>query len=94
MSHNHKLFDQHASAIKRWASSFGVKDDLISQSLSALLEVNVAHEHKPKKEEVLEMVHKSIGAIIAFKQAQYEHKKQKVKESMEAAEEHQPDGGE
>lgn len=31
------------------------------------------------------MVQKSIGAIIAFKQAQYEHKKKGVKESMEVA---------
>jgi hypothetical protein len=31
-----------------------------------------------KKEEVLEMVQKQIGNVIAFKQAQLEHKKQKV----------------
>ena len=54
---NHKAFDHQAEGIKRWASSFGVKDDQINQSLSALLEVQVVGgaEHKPKKDEVLEM---------------------------------------
>lgn len=64
---NHSAFDNQADGIKRWASSFGVKDDHINQSLSALLEVQVPEEHKPKKEEVHEMVQKTIGAIIAFK---------------------------
>jgi chromosome condensin MukBEF ATPase and DNA-binding subunit MukB len=65
---NHSDFDKQAEGIKRWASSFGVKDELINQALSALLEVRVAGEDsKPKKEEVLEMVQKTIGSIIAFK---------------------------
>ena len=44
MSLNHKQYEQHSNAIKRWASSFGVKDDSIGQSLSALLQVEIAHE--------------------------------------------------
>jgi hypothetical protein len=41
------------------------------QSVSALLEVPVhipnEGQHKPKKDEVFELVHKAIGQIIAFK---------------------------
>jgi len=36
-----------------------------------------------KKEEVLEMVQKQIGLIIAFKQAQLDYKKQKVREMID-----------
>jgi hypothetical protein len=64
---NHSEFDKQAEGIKRWASSFGVKDELINQSLSSLLEVRVGEDTKPKKEEVIEMVQKTVGAIIAFK---------------------------
>ncbi len=42
-----------------------------------------SHEHIPKKDEVFELVQKSIGSIITFKQAQYDHKKQKVRETIE-----------
>ena len=45
--------------------------------------MNIPHDHKPKKEEVQEMVSKAVGSIIAFKQAQLEHKKQKVREMIE-----------
>ena len=64
---NHSEFDKQAEGIKRWASSFGVKDETINQSLSALLEVRIGEETKMKKEEVQEVVSKTIGAIMAFK---------------------------
>jgi hypothetical protein len=38
---------------------------------------------KSKKEEVLEQVHKQISHVLAFKQAQYELKKHKVRDLLD-----------
>ena len=71
-------------SVKKWATSFGLQDDTLpegQQLLSLLMEVHPAP--KAKREEVLEIVNKQVHQVLSFKQAQYDGKRQKVRETIE-----------
>ena len=70
------------AGLKKWASSFALREDGID-GVNVLMEVEV--EDRLRKEEVLEKVQKQIGKVLAFKQALFDDKKNKVKLSLQAA---------
>ena len=80
----HPVYDSRAVSVKKWATSFGLHDDTLpegQQLLSLFMEVQPAP--KAKREEVLELVNKQVHQVLAFKQAQYDGKRQKVRETIE-----------
>ena len=66
----HGSYDSSVGSIKKWTTSFGLKDDTLPeglQMLSLLMEVHPAP--KSKREEVFELINKQIHQVLAFKQA-------------------------
>lgn len=64
-SQNHYLYSEQSGPLKRWANSFAIRDDGLSDGVNALLEVQA--NKREKKEEVFELVQKAVSRVVAFK---------------------------
>jgi hypothetical protein len=79
----HSKYDTASPSVKKWATSFGLKDDSLPEGAPVSLLMTVEPGLKAKRDEVLELAQRQVQQVLAFKQAQYEARKQRVRESLD-----------
>lgn len=80
INHNHMIYEENASQLKKWTSGFGLADSNLSgyPVVNSKMEVNI--NEKTKKDEVFEKVNKQLQQVIQFKQALFDIKRDQIRE--------------